>query len=266
MKTIHFFLVCFILNMMSFNGLFAQEQGAGTSPVKKNVIILDGDDVNYEGIKSERSTILKTHPIGFYFGWQSIELEQQINDYLSFQAGGGITFKNNFKYSELNLSSEEPPYIYYSDSKNWTFDIPDEYEDDTDHRRITTGYIFSFSSRFYPANDGIDNWFLAPTITVRRNNYEVQGIENNNKNVVYQEAFTEHEALNLTDLTIRIGDQYKNGRFMFEYFIGGGRRFVSSHRIDLGYNSKGFVDQKYVDFSSSEWRFEAGIRIGLKLF
>jgi len=258
--------VSIFLNFLSFFSVFAQVKDNGTLPAKKKVIVLNEDHVNYNSIKLERSTILKTHPFGFYIGWQPVELEQQINDYFSLQAGVGVTFKSNLNYLDLSPFSKDPPFIYYSDSKNWVIDIIDNYEDDSGHRQTKPGYIFSFSSRLYLANDGIDNWYLAPSLILSSNNYQVQAVEKNNENIVYQNDFSEKEKLNFTDIIIRLGKQYKKGKFFYEYFVGGGKRFASSHRVDLGYNSNGFVDQKFVDLKTSEWRVESGIRIGLKLF
>ena len=106
-------------------------------------------------------------------------------------------FKSNLNYLDLSPFSKDPPFIYYSDSKNWVIDIIDNYEDDSGHRQTKPGYIFSFSSRLYLANDGIDNWYLAPSLILSSNNYQVQAVEKIMKISCIKTIFLKRKSLTL---------------------------------------------------------------------
>ncbi len=259
MKKINLILITIICLAVNCEITAQRKKSKKKEPVEKSTVIVF-DDEEEKGQKEETKSLLlniKTSPLSFIFGYQLLEAEKEITDYLSLQAGVGVTFKDRIKSTEIYSELFEEENLYSAPSPNWYQDVGDSY---SFGRQNKMGYCFSFSPRLFYESDGFEGAYIAPAFTYKRYNYLAQDIVNGQANGNYVDA----ENLITKDITVRFGYNYLYEKIMTESFIGIGTRSNSSRRQDIGFDVNGKFGKAFQDFSNSELRLEAGIRIGFQ--
>lgn len=228
---------------------------------KSTVIVFDDEEQTKEEVERTKSYInIKTNPMSFLFGYQMIEAEKQITDYLSVQVGAGVTFKDLSKTIDDFDEIIDQEDVYSPESPNWNTDVTDYYYADNT-RKSKLGFCFTLSPRFFYASDGFEGGYIAPTFTYKRYNFNAADFVDR----AYTTDFIDPENLNYTDFTVRYGYNTLFETMMTESFVGVGYRTNSSHRQDIGYNAGGLIGKTFQDFSYSGIRLELGIRVGFQL-
>lgn len=238
---------------------------------KRDVQIIDFGADDETGERKNRvnyGLIIKTNPISFLFGHQTLEVEKEITDLISVQGGVGLTFAAQ-ALGELNLES-----LYglgwegnrnYCQSEQWVQDFCDNYDDYT-YRDQKTGIKFTFSPRLFFNNEGYEGSYISPVITYSRLRYQVlMADETFSQNPQYtgQDYQPEFEAF--TDFTIRYGYSILFDKLTAEAFAGIGLRKRKAERQDLGRDAAGTIRNGMRQIEESNLRFEVGLRIGFQL-
>ncbi len=245
------------------SSIFSQEEKD-----KTNVQVIDfGGDDDAEA-DSYSGLIIKTSPLSFLIGNQTIELEKELSDFVSVQGGIGLTFRNYvasiFGDSE-NLEIEGFGYIFENcDSENWEIDYCDNYAP-SDYRMIKAGPRLTASLRLFFDSDGFEGLYFSPSITYARHNAEVQLVKVQPDELERQENNTVKEFENHTDLTVRLGTQQLGDKLASDLFVGLGLRLRTGERLDVGQDENRIYGNATREINQTSIRLELGVRIGLQL-
>jgi hypothetical protein len=234
----------------------------------KDVEVINFGDENDDAKKEEKAylgLILKTSPTAFIFGRQPIELEKEINEYLSLQAGVGVTFEPLWTSFEDILAELRESGDGYCDSPQWAYDECDYYNDYT-IREGKVGFMASVSPRLFFDSDGYEGMYIAPVLRYSTQKFEVQKIREGVNYIERIPSDVQEESVKNFDLLVHYGGQSLYPKLSVEWFIGAGIRFRDNFRQDVGYQgtfqlsangSRSFKDKKF--------RLESGIRVGFQL-
>lgn len=233
-------------------------------PNKDVEVINFGDsESSSKNDKVYHGLILKTSPVSFIFGRQPIELEKEVKDYMSLQAGLGVTFEPLWAgYDNLVNEINEEVDGYY-ESEQWAYDEPDIYSDYT-IRTGKPGLMASISPRLFFDSDGSEGMYIAPVLRYSVQKFEVQQVL---EDVPFIERVdeTQDEHIKNFDLLVHYGGQNLYPKLTFEWFIGAGIRFRNNLRQDVGYNEFQLAQNGEREFKDKKFRLEAGIRVGFQL-
>lgn len=251
------FIVFFSLNIM------AQK----TKPTKdKDVEVIDFGS-NEKSAKSKKALnhpiILKTSPTMPIFGKALFEMEYGINDFFSIEAGIGPTFGSVLS-GKSSILEEFSDSNLFCDSKNWNEDICDDFLDQT-IRKQGVGIRFEIEPKLYLSSEALEGTSISAVFRYTRSNFDVQPIIDDGNGYTRSPEFTFNEKVNYLDYLVRLNNQTLYPKLSFEYFIGGGIRSENSTRQDIGFDSFGVAGNGSVNIKSSQFIFDAGIRIGFQL-
>lgn len=259
MKIAHFLLALLCL-CLATPSVFAQKN----REKQRDVEIIDFGDTKTSRAKKEKYSglIIKTSPSSFLFGRQPIELEKQINDFLSIQGGLGVTFA---PLLDLNEISQElyPELNYYCESTQWAIDECDDYSDGS-IRKGAIGPMVSFSPRLFFESDGFEGGYIAPVVRWSAQRFQVQEIQSG---VIFPERTNtrQNEYIRSLDLMVHYGSQYLYPKLTLEYFLGVGARLNNSLRQDIGRDGQGLYQNGERAYKERLFRAEIGIRVGFQL-
>jgi len=213
-----------------------------------------------------RSFTIKTSPITWLYGTQSLEVEKEVSNHLSLQLGLGMRFKYR-REPVWEHPLEEEESFQECDSPLWgQNDLCDDYFDLT-YRKVSPGPMVSLSVRHFTAGDGFDGAYLEPTLSYSALKYQVQQADETyqGNNVVRLPGAWQDESERSFDLVLRGGRQYLRPRAVFEYYAGIGARINRFKRQDLGRDDNGFIRNGERSFTKTWVRLEIGVRVGLRL-
>ena len=253
----------FFLLLFSLSSLIAQKKKKDS-----DVEIIEFGDEKASGNRSSEPTlgyVIKTSPTSYLFGSQFVEAEKYVTDFLSLQAGLGLTFKPlvGDLYGEALAELDEDGGSY-CDSDQWASDICDEYYDFS-IRKFKPGLLLSTSLRLFFDDDAMDGGYFAVKLRYSIQNLEIQDIVQNSTSLERLDDQYVSESVKRFDLVGHYGYQTLYSRLSAEYFIGLGARFRKEDRQDVGINQSGIVQSTSRQFKASGIRIEGGIRIGFQL-
>ena len=259
------YLLLFLSFYVFSNSIYAQK-----GKKDKDVEIIDfGDDSgdnSSDGLTSG-NIIIKTSPVSYLTGSQFVEVEKYVTDYLSVQAGFGLTFRPliNYTYDEA-LAELQDDGSDFCESDNFSDDrdICDDYYN-TDFRRYKIGILVSGSARLFFDDDAMDGGYFAFKLRYSTLNLEVQNIFQNSQSIERLEDDWLPESVKRFDIMGHYGYQSVFSKLTASYFVGLGARIQNESREDLGFNSFGLIEREVRSFKRTRLRLEAGIRIGFQL-
>lgn len=256
---LQFFLLLFLLPLHA--NMLAQQDGKNTQ-----IIDFGGEPKTEKKQQRYRSFTVKTSPITWVYGTQSLEVEREFSSHLSLQLGLGLRFKYRREPSwEYPLEDEES--LQECDSPLWGLnDLCDDYFG-LSYRKVSPGPLVSLSARYFIAGDGFDGAYLAPTFSYSSLNYQVQQADETHlwNNVVRLPYTWQDESERSFDVLLRGGNQYLRPRAVYEYFFGVGVRINRFKRQDLGHDDNGNIRNGERSFTKTWVRLEIGVRVGLRL-
>jgi len=207
--------------------------------------------------------ILKTSPTAFIFGRQPVEIEKEVQDYMSLQAGLGVTFEPLWAgYNELVNEINDEVDGYY-ESEQWAIDEPDIYSDYS-IRKGKTGFLASISPRLFFESDGFEGMYIAPVLRYSVQNFDVQKVREGLPYIDRSDEVQKEYVKNF-DLLVHYGSQSLYPKLSFEWFLGAGIRFRNNLRQDVGYDSSLVSANGERTFKDKKFRLEVGIRVGFQL-
>lgn len=209
-------------------------------------------------------TILKTSPITFVFGHQSLELEREISDLISLQLGIGANFKPVWAGFEGELLDAIYENGSFCQSENWYSDVCDSYYD-SEFRNWKGGIRLTGMVRLFFDNEGFEGSYIAPVIRYSTRNYQVQRVQ---EGVNFLERLSdswEKESTRDLDIVVHYGYQTLYEKLTVDWFSGLGARLRHSRRLDVGADISGNYGNAIREFDQSLLRFELGVRIGFQL-
>ena len=177
--------------------------------------------------------VIKIAPLSFIIGKIPVYYERKINDFLSVQAGVGITSKhyiNDALYADGNISGKS---IYKS--FKWNDGLTNNsYSDNSayggDDRSYKMGYTVSLEPRLYfDTDDGLDGAFIGLGYTKSRYNYISKEVKSNVNNVEYTGGSVK-EFDNLSTMMVSFGSQHMYEHLSLEYTAGVGLRSSKGER------------------------------------
>lgn len=241
----------------------------GQKKKKKNEVqIIEFDDENKIQREEERGRIflIKTSPLSYISGKQFVEVEKEITDYFSLQAGVGLTFKSLYNVSD-QLLSELNDNDESCSSEQWG---DNDYCDDIFDFNIRTfkpGIYLSISPRLYFDDFAPEDSYFGLKLRYSTLNMEVQKIEEglNNGQVVRLKDDLQSESVKRFDIVGHYGYQTLYKKLSASYFVGLGIRFEDHTRQDLGYDDTGRLLNGEQGFNKVRLRVEGGVRIGFQL-
>lgn len=228
------------------------------------IIVFDDDDSSSKKKKKEKDylsvILIKTNPISNIFGKQYIEIEKPLKDFITLEAGLGITFKRVTSdyfsiYSEL-LNDNCQSTIWSKGE-----DYCDDYRDFT-IRNTKLGFIGSISPKFYFYSSAPEDGYISFVLKYSTRNYEVQKIEENSFSLERIKNEFESENSKSFDFSVRYGYQTIYSRMLTDFFIGIGIKNTTETRQDIGLSVNGF-QAPVQSFKKQELLLEAGIKVGL---
>jgi|GEM_PF-1384249 len=211
--------------------------------------------------------VIKTSPTSYLLGSQFIEVEKYMTDYLSLQAGVGLTFKSIIgdTYNEILAELQEEEDGLECESELWgQNDICDSYTDFS-IRNQKPGLVISGSARLFFDDDAMDGGFFAVKLRHSTVKYQIQDIVQNASSVERLENTFVSESIKRFDIVGHYGYQALYSRLSAEYFVGVGARIRKETRQDLGQSTNGIVQSKFRSFKKTGLRLEIGLRIGFQL-
>jgi hypothetical protein len=239
--------------------VLAQQDGRNTQTID-----FGGETKTEKKQERYRNFTIKTSPITWIYGTQSLEVEREISNHFSLQLGLGMRFKYWREPSwEYPLEDEES--FKECDSPLWgQNDLCDDYFD-LSYRKVSPGPLVSLSARYFIAGDGFDGAYLAPTFSYSSLNYQVQQADETLKSVKRLPDVWQDESERSFDVVLRGGNQYLRPRVVYEYFFGVGARINRFKRQDLGHDDNGYIRNGERSFTKTWVRLEIGVRVGLRL-
>lgn len=221
-----------------------------------------GNKQNYR--EGYGNLIIKTSPTSFILGNQPFEVEKYMTDYLSLQAGIGITFAPLIgeEYNDIIAAIDEEGQRY-CESDQWTQDFCDDYQD-YDVRRYKPGFLISGSARLYFDNDAMDGSYFGFLLRYSTVNLEVQDVIGIG-NVERIEDQWLSESIKRFDIVGHYGYQTVYDKLTAEYFLGLGARFRNESRQDVGFSASNLAQSAFRSIKETGLRVEAGLRIGFQL-
>lgn len=266
MKISNLFILSFLFLSFSFSA-FAQKSKSKKKKQEDSTVINFGDEdekaksINYLG------AIVKISPTSFIVGHFPIEVEKEINNWLSVQGGVGLTFKSvgESQYSALlaEFQSTDSGNSQIDDNK-WASDIQDYYYDYT-IRNTQVGYRANASARIYFDSDGYEGKYVAPSITLMNNRYQVQKVKEGATSETRLPDDLQQESVRNLDFSIRYGYQVLYPRLAVDYFCGLGVRVKNGTRQDIGYDETSLVRNGEKQVRGSQLLVEFGLRLGFQL-
>lgn len=235
-------------------------------------IITFDDDGPKSSIKTKNLKsllIVKSSPLSFLFGWQFIELEYPLTEYLTIEGGIGVTFQPIISeyqniYADIyfeeygnNLGCESPNYesdYNYCDQKEYSnYNI----------RNTKLGPWLSGALKLYLYN-APDDVYLSLNLKYHRDNYRIFKVEENIDFIRTSDDF-DRENVNNLDYTVRLGYQALFSPLTADFFIGLGIRSINQNRLDVGFDTtKGTWTNSSQNLVGSALLLESGVRIGLE--
>jgi hypothetical protein len=235
---------------------------------KPDVEIIDFGDTKSKKVEKDRNThnmIVKTSTTSFIFGWQPIELERQLTDYLSIQAGAGFVFKSFIDEALLGEELELITDKSYCESDLWRNDECDDYND-MSIRSGGNGLLLSLSPRLFIDNDGYEGSYIAPVVRWSTRSYQVQEAGGNaNRGELMRLDSRQREQVRNLDILVNYGYQTLFPVLSLEFFIGAGVRLQNATRQDVGIDNLGFYRNGERTINDTKLRFDLGIRVGFQL-
>jgi hypothetical protein len=259
-----FFLALIVLSI-AFNAhaqetvIFQSSKSSSSSKSKAN--------------KNSNSTnIIKLAPLSFISGFVPVFYERNINDFVSIQAGIGITTKNYIldglaeagATGGVGGSSSTNGITDYYKRISWVGgNTNSSYYNENptyggDGRKTSLGYIISVEPRIYFASEAPDGSFMGLNLSTRRNNYSSNAVSTTATSLQYTGAKIK-EFDNLSTMMVNFGYQTVNDNLSFEYSGGIGlRKIKGEHYIYTNGTSNGkyitgtgFIDRTKVAFDLS---------------
>ncbi len=210
--------------------------------------------------------VIKTSPTSYLFGSQFVEIEKYATDYLSIQAGLGLTFKPLAGELYANILDElDEDGGDDCDSEIWgQGDICDDYNDFS-IRTYKPGFLISGSARLFFDDDSMDGGYFAMKLRYSTAKYQVQDIIQNAGSLERLEGTFVPESVKRFDIIGHYGYQTLYSKLTAEYFLGIGARIRNESRQDIGRNEFGLIQGQIRKFKKTGLRIEGGIRIGFQL-
>jgi hypothetical protein len=241
---------------------FGREASAQKDKTKTDVHVIDFGDVGEkekEAAPSYNGFILKTNPISFIFGQQWINLEKELSDFFSIQAGVGVTFGSLTGFTYDDLVSE------IEDDGNCPDAMPCDDFTDKSYRTPKVGLYLSLAPRFFYESEGYEGAYISPVFRLSTTRYQVQKILEGASDEIRLEDSFQAETVRNMDIIIQYGYQYLHPRLTTEWFVGLGARLQKSKRQDIYYSDFGQYFNGNVTFKNTLLRVELGARVGFQL-
>ena len=184
--------------------------------------------------------VVKIAPLSFIIGKIPVYYERRINDFLSVQAGLGITAKhylNDAVYSDGNISNKS----FYKSLKWNDGSTNNSYSDNTpyggDERSYKLGYTVSVEPRLYfDTDEGLDGFFIGLGYTKSRFNFSSKEVKSGVNSLTYTGGSVK-EFDNLSTLIVSFGSQHMYEHLSLEYTAGVGLRSSKGERYIYTTNS-----------------------------
>ncbi len=176
-----YILLAYIL--FSCNNYLSKAQSVNQSTT---VIVFEDDSTStktttYKGKKVKRAFPKNNIKLGLFgpaYGTVPIYYERYIKDFLTVQAGVGLTFRDFIGdyYSRLSFGGRNRTI----ESDNWDevteFDSYDDYSS-YQYRKTGFGVCFSVAPRFFVAGDAFEGFYISPSVEYAMRSLKVQNID-----------------------------------------------------------------------------------------
>lgn len=209
---------------------------------------------------------IKVNPFESVIGYQSVEAEFRLNDYLGLEAGLGISF-NNLRINNRRYGSYLLVKLSDSDCSSPNFapehDVCDaEFYEDYRIRISNIGPYLSSSLKYYPQGDALSKLYLALNAKYYRHLDEIQQVQEIERLAI--SAIYQDESINNYDLLFRGGWTFVNLPYSLELNLGTGLSIQNAERRDAGFDPE---LNHYVNATQSVTEYflitDLGIKIGL---
>jgi hypothetical protein len=263
MKTKIFFCLVLVF-LISNNSIHAQKK-------KTDVEIIDfgeGSSTKSKKPIKYNNSIIKTNPFSIVEGRTFVEYEREVNDWFSVQAGLGLTFQPLIESSSLLsiINDFESDGNFYCDSELWVNDVCDNHQlTNKDIRIGQLGYLANASLRLFPASDGFEGGYFSLVGGYTHYRFKARKVNEVRNNEIYEEDYTTAENVSYLDAVVRYGFQSLYPKLSTEYFIGVGLRKKISNLTDIGRDGGLVYRNGLVNYSSTDFIFQLGVRIGFQL-
>ena len=252
-----------ILLTLAFTSFFIISSFAQEPQDDDVEVITFGNDEKTDKDYKYKDMIIKTSPTAFIFGKMPFEIEKEVTDFLSVQAGLGLTFSS--VTDAWGEALAELDNYDYCTSTQWDNDYCDNPYDNS-YRNGKTGFMASLSARLFWDQDGFDGGYIAPVVrySTRRSNAQMID-ESQRSEERLMDSFDEENDKNL-DLVVHYGAQYLNETITWEYFVGLGVRRQTRLLQDLGYdNNFNLRNGGLQEIKRNQILYEIGLRVGFRL-
>ena len=207
--------------------------------------------------------IVKVNPFSSIVGWQFVEVEYPLKDFMSAQVGVGVTFRPAVvSYYDVLVSELLNPL---EASPQWgSNDVSDNYYDNS-IRNYGVGFYGSLSTRFFVYNGAPDGPFLSLKGRLSTRNIDVEKISEGAQSLTRLTDQFEKENIRHIDFMFAYGYQQLFDRMTIEYSIGLGYRIAAETRQDIGSDNSGRFYNGTRTINRNALRYEFGFRIGYQL-
>jgi hypothetical protein len=185
--------------------------------------------------------------VSAFNGYLPLFYERKLTEFLSVQAGAGLTFRNvgsdvaQVLYDE-GIESDVAGGMYMTGTHKE--DITDDYSN-YQYRKARPGIMLSIGPRVYFSDNVLDGFFLSPEVSFKSYKYAAQladetyELENSallfsDDNTVPRKAAEMDEFMNCMDYMLTIGGHYQKANSMaIAWSLSAGLRSFNAERLDV---------------------------------
>lgn len=169
-----------------------------------------------------------------FSGYLPFYYEQRLTDFLSIQAGAGVTFRSYMNDFGMMIWNDGK-----SDDGGYG-DVEDQYYH-YKYRKASLGYYFSLSPKIYYTDDCMDGFYIAPSFEWKFYRYKAQladetvpGAYVDDDRDLPRIDDVMKENMNCFDVTLKIGEHYESKKnVIIGWSLGAGIRKISGTRLNV---------------------------------
>ena len=208
---------------------------------------------------SSENNVIKLAPLGFLSGRFPLLYERRITDFLTLQAGAGLTNKNYVRAGWISASED------LSESKySWPFDVYSDKADQLynfDHRTPQMGYMYTVEPRIYFESEAPEGAYVGLAYNFAHYRFQLPRLS---KTSDYEYAhngtpMNEHE--NISDILVHFGGQQLFDRISLEYSTAVGLRKIRGVKY-AAFDNNGSVSDGLYPYKAQNITFDIGFKIG----
>lgn len=222
---------------------------------KDSTVVITFSETSTTSKKKKKASgdanIVKIAPLGFISGSFPLLYERKIADFLTIEAGAGLTHRNYMRGVFRNKDG-----VNLDESYDNTDIAEGSYK--FDNRKAVMGYMFRVMPKIYFESEAPEGSYLGLQYNYGRYNFEIPRLDANEKYTGQNQS--EYE--NISDLMVYFGRQVVNDRITVDFSTGLGIRNVKGVKYTASHDSNGNLVDGLTPYKQTVFNYGMGLTIG----